>query len=392
MTHNSLQKRSKRRPARGRQVTALIGALVLALALAAGGSSALGSSRSVTTGKAASSSSTGVAAATAELKQYSPMPTKISITTPLKSAPPAGKTMVMLVTTNPSNVLIGKTLQKLAAMAHWKFSLASYDPANPGTFTSALTTALAKHPQYLVEDGLPLTAADLQAAKKAGAKWIVDSVSPLTVVPPILAAIAGHSQDALMGKLVADYFISNSGGKGNAEVEHVPAYPILNAFLSGFTNEVKAACPHCNVAVTNISIPDLEAGKVPSTMVSALQQNPSANYLVFDDGPFADGVTSALAAAGLSGKVKIIGQAADQAGMAAVKAGTETMWTRFDPSYQALLDMDVAFRASLGMKIPVKQEATQPTQVLTKATIGSSTNWAAPTNSQAQFLKLWHLR
>jgi hypothetical protein len=33
-----------------------------------------------------------------------------------------------------------------------------------------------------------------------------------------------------------------------------------------------------------------------------------------------------------------------------------------------------------------------PTQLLTKDTIGSTTNWTAPTDAEAQFLKLWHLQ
>ena len=53
--------------------------------------------------------------------------------------------------------------------------------------------------------------------------------------------------------------------------------------------------------------------------------------------------------------------------------------------------MDIAFRDAEGMPIPLAQEAHQPTQLLTKETIGSTTNWSAPTNAQAQFLKLWHL-
>jgi len=113
---------------------------------------------------------------------------------------------------------------------------------------------------------------------------------------------------------------------------------------------------------------------------------------VFDDGPFADGITSALAAAGLKDKVKVIGEAADQAGIAALKNGMEAAWTGFDPGYQALENMDVAFRDAEGSTIPVDQEAQQPTQLLTKDTIGSTTNWSAPTDAQAQFLKLWHLQ
>jgi ribose transport system substrate-binding protein len=392
-----MTKLDRRRGGRPLGFVAIIGTLVLALAVAACGSSSSSSSTtsstaaSGTSSAAASSGSGSTSAAAAALTPYNSMPRTINITTPLKSAPPAGKTIVMLGTNNPSNVIIQQGLQKLAQMAHWNYSLVSYDPANPGTFTAAETTALAKHPQYLVEAGLPLTASQLAMAKSAGAKWILDSVYPVSVTDPVIGQVDAYAQDALMGKIVADYFISDSGGKGNAIIEHVPAYPILDGFTTGFANEVKAQCPGCKTSTTNITIPELTAGTVPSTLVSALRSNPSANYLVFDDGPFADGITSALSAAGLSSKVKIIGEAADQAGVAALKTGQEAAWTGFDPGYQAYEDMDIAFRDAEGMPIPVAAEAEQPTQLLTKATIGSTTNWSAPSDAQAQFLKIWHI-
>ncbi len=401
MTHHpQLDSGHGGRPRWGRHLTAIIGTLVLCVALAACGSSSSNNSSSAS-GSAVSSSAAASAsgatsagstsAAATALKQYMALPTKINITTPLKAAPPSGKSIVMLGTNNPSNVLIQQGMQKLASMAHWNYSLVSYDPANPGTFNSALTSALAKHPQYLVEAGLPLTASQLAQAKNAGAKWILDSVYPATVKSPVLGVVDAYAQDALMGKIIADYFVSDSKGKGNAVIEHVPAYPILNGFTDGFQKEVKAQCPGCKTSITNITIPDLVAGKVPSTLVSALRSNPSANYVVSDDGPFFDGLTSALAGAGLAGKVKVIGEAADQAGIAGLKNGTEHAWTGFDPSYQAYLNMDIAFRDAEGMSIPIDQEALQPTQLLTKQTIGSATNWSAPTNTQAQFLKLWGL-
>ena len=395
---------NRRRGGRPRPLgfAAITGTVALALVLAACGSSSSSTSSATssasaaaaTTGAsstAASSGSGATAAAAAALTPYKSLPTTINITTPLKSAPPSGKTIVMLGTNNPSNVIIQQGLQKLASMAHWNYSLVTYDPANPGTFTAAETTALAKHPQYLVEAGLPLTASQLAMAKSAGAKWILDSVYPVSVTPPVIAQVDSYAQDALMGKITADYFVSDSGGKGNAVIEHVPAYPILDGFTTGFSNEVKAQCPGCKLSTTNVTIPDLVAGKVPSDLVSALRSNSSANYLVFDDGPFADGITSALSAAGLNGKVKVIGEAADVAGIAALKNGSEAAWTGFDPGYQAYEDMDIAFRDALGMTIPVSQEGVQPTQLLTKDTIGSTTNWSAPTDAQAQFLKLWHL-
>jgi ribose transport system substrate-binding protein len=394
MFDSKLDRRRGRQPlARG--FAAIFATFAFALALAACGSSSSSSTSSGSSGSAnaaatSSSGSASTSAAAAALTPYKTLPTTINITTPLKSAPPAGKTIVMLGTNNPSNVIVQQEMAKLSKDAKWNFSVVSYDPANPGTFTQAETTALSKHPQYLVEAGLPLTASQLAMAKSAGAKWILDSVYPVNVTPPVIAQSDAYAQDALMGKIIADYFVSDSGGKGNAVIEHVPSYPILDGFTTGFANEVKAQCPACKMSTTNITIPDLVAGKAASELVSALRSNPSANYLVFDDGPFADGITSALSAAGLS-KVKVIGEAADTAGIAALKNGSEAAWTGFDPGYESYENMDIAFRDTEGMPIPLAQEAQQPTQLLTKDTIGSTTNWSAPTDAEAQWLKLWHL-
>lgn len=377
---------------RTRGFVAIIGTLVLALALAACGSSSSSSSSSAgSSGSSGSSSgSASTSAASAGLQPYMALPAKINVTTPLKSAPPAGKTVVFMGTSNPSNVLVQQGVQKLAALAHWNYSLVTYDPANPGTLTSAITTALAKHPQYLTEAGNPLTPSQLSTIQHAGAKVVLNSVYPVTIKAPVIAQTDSSMQDALMGKIIADYFVSSSGGKGNAVIEHVPAYPILDAFTNSFQAEVKKQCPGCKTSIANVTIPQLTAGQVPSVLVSALRSNPSANYLVFDDGPFADGVTSALSAAGLS-KVKVIGEAADNAGVAALKAGTEQAWTGYDPSYQAYLAMDAMFRDAEGMPIPLAEEATQPTQLLTKSTVGSITAWSAPANPLPQFEALWKI-
>ncbi|MGO9822040.1 MAG: hypothetical protein ACLPTJ_15530, partial [Solirubrobacteraceae bacterium] len=92
-----------------------------------------------------------MATAAAALKTYQAAPTRINITTPLKSAPPPGKTVVVLGTPQPQNVQIQQTVAQLAHLAHWNYSVASYDPANPATFNSAIETALTKHANYLVE-------------------------------------------------------------------------------------------------------------------------------------------------------------------------------------------------------------------------------------------------
>ncbi len=390
MTHNSRLDRWK--GGRPRQLTAIIGALGLALALAACGSSSSSSSSSSGTSSGSSSGSggAGVAKATANLQPWLAAPTKITVTTPLKSAPPSGKTLVMLATNNPSNVQLQKSLAQLAALAHWNYSQVSYDPANPATFSAAVDTALTKHANYIAEAGIPLTPALISKVQQGGAKWVLTSVYPVTVKPPIIVNSNAYENDALMGKILADFFVSDSGGKGNAVIEHVPAYPILDGFTNGFQTQVKALCPNCTTTLSNITIPELTAGNVPSTLVSALRSNPSANYLVFDDGPFAAGIGSALSAAGLH--PKIIGEAADQTAIAALKAGTQTAWTGFDPVYSTYVMMDAMFRDAEGTPISQAEAAIQPTQLLTKSNVGNITNWSEPANALAQFKTLWHMQ
>jgi len=370
---------------------AIIATLVLALAFAACGSDDNSSDSSASGGGATSSGGgEGVATAQERLKPFEATPTEITIKEPLKGAPPAGKTIVMLGTNDPNNQKLQKSLKNLAAMAKWNYAVVSYDPANPATFNAAIDTAITKKANYIAEAGIPLTAAMIKKAQDAGAKWVLTSVHPVEVKDPIIVDANAYENDEQMGKVLADFFVSDSKGKGNVVIEHVPAYPILDGFTDGFQAEVKELCPDCKVKIQEITIPDLTAGKVPSVMVSALRSNPDANYVAFDVGPFAAGIDAALASAGLSQKVKVIGEAADEAGIAALKSGKHTAWTGFDPVYSTYVMMDAMFRDSLGMPIDQKASALQTTQILTKDNVGSvGDTWGEPKDALDQFKKLW---
>ena len=296
----------------------------------------------------------------------------------------------MLGTNDPNNQKLQKSLKELAAMAKWNYAVVSYDPANPATFNAAIDTAITKKANYIAEAGIPLTPAMIKKVQDAGAKWVLTSVHPVEVKDPIIVDANAYANDAQMGKVLADFFVSDSKGKGNVVIEHVPAYPILEGFTDGFQAEVKELCPDCKVKIQDITIPDLVAGKVPSVMVSALRSNPDADYVAFDVGPFAAGIDAALASAGLSGKVKVIGEAADEAGIAALKTGKHAAWTGFDPVYSTYVMMDAMFRDSLGMPIDQEASGLQTTQILTKDNVGDITgNWGEPTDALDQFKKLW---
>src|SRR3954454_10769404 len=391
MTHHTRRSRRTGGRQRVRGLAAILGMLVLALAFAACGSDDSSSDASSSSSGASSDAGGGVAEAQKRLEPYKAPPAKITLTEPLKSKPPGGKTVVMLGTNDPNNQKLQKGLKELTAQAGWNYSTVSYDPANPATFNQAVDTALSKNPDYVAEAGVPLTPQVTKKVKDAGAKWVLTSVHPVEVKDPVIVDANAYANDALMGKVLADFFVSDSKGKGNVVIEHVPAYPILGGFTDGFQAEVKALCPDCKVKIQDITIPDLVAGKVPSVMVSALRSNPDANYVAFDVGPFAAGIDAALASAGLSNKVKIIGEAADEAGIAALKAGKHTAWTGFDPVYSTYVMMDAMFRDSLGMPIDQKQAALQTTQILTKDDVSNISTWSEPTDALDQFKALWGL-
>ena len=404
MTHHT----GPRRRQRGRiRALAAIGTLVLGLADAACGSSSSSSSPSASNAAASSSatssssgsspsSSGGVAAAQAQLQKYEAAPTQITIQTPLKSKPQGSKKLVMLATADPNNVKLQQSLKSLASLVGWSYDQVSYDPANPATFIAAVDNAITKKANYIAEAGIPLTPAVINKVKQAGAKLVLTSVYPATVADPVIVDANGYASDHLMGTVLADFFIGDSNGKGNVLVEHIPAYPILGGFTDGFQAEIHSKCPDCKVKIINITIPDLAAGKVPSIMVSALRSNSDANYMAFDVGPFAAGINSALSAAGFSGKVKIIGEAADEAAIAALKSGQQTAWTGFSPVYSTYVMMDAMLRDAEGMPIDVKQSAIQPTQILTHdnitSTVGSSSEWNEPKDGLDQFKKLWQVQ
>ena len=290
---------------------------MLALAFAACGSRRQLERLLLAAGASTSSSSApsaGVATAQERLKPFEAAPTEITIKEPLKGDAAHRQDPRDARDERPEQPEAPEVAEEpRRARRSGTTTVVSYDPANPATFNAAIDTALTKKANYIAEAGIPLTPAMIKKVQDAGAKWVLTSVHPVDVKDPVIVDANAYANDALMGKVLADFFVSDSKGKGNIVIEHVPAYPILGGFTDGFQAEVKELCPDCKVKIQNITIPDLVAGKVPSVMVSALRSNPDANYVGFDVGPFAAGIDAALAAAGLSGKVKVIGEAADEA-------------------------------------------------------------------------------
>ena len=112
---------------------AIIATLVLALAFAACGSDDNSSSSNASSGGSTSSgAAAGIATAQERLKPYQAAPTEITIKEPLKGAPPAGKTLVMLGTNDPNNQKLQKSLKDLAGHGEVELRGRQLRPRQPG--------------------------------------------------------------------------------------------------------------------------------------------------------------------------------------------------------------------------------------------------------------------
>jgi hypothetical protein len=348
---------------------------------------------------AATTALAGGSSLKAQLAPYIAKPTTIGKFRALKSKPKKGIVVAYLGTSEVSNVIVAKGVAQAAAAAGWKEYDISYDPANPATFISAMQQAVQKHAKYVMEAGTPLPPQVITLANQNHIKIALDAVYPVpSPAGPVIDVSDGYAQDHLMGKLTAEEFAYATGGKGSVLEEAIPQYPILDAFKAGFQSTLKSVCPKCHIDEVDVSLTQLGAGQLPSIVVAAAKSHPNDKFIAFDDGPFADGISSQLSAQGING-VKLLGEAGDAAGFQGIQSGQSLAWTGYEVPFDSWEMMDAAFRNSEGMKVP-SADATQPTQVVTKANVAgvlptlvpASGGWVLPTNAFSQFKTVWKLK
>jgi ribose transport system substrate-binding protein len=157
-------------------------------------------------------------------------------------------------------------------------------------------------------------------------------------------------------------------------------------------------CPKCSVDTLPVTVNDVASGAVPSKLVAYLQTHPQVNYVDFSFADLLTGAQQALKAAGLTSKVKIVGQALG-AGPQVIKAiedGSVAAWVAQPNTYQAWLMVDAMARLSEGLPLSQeRQAAKEPTWVVDSATsakpLGAIGGWDGPPGFQNEFKQLWQV-
>jgi ribose transport system substrate-binding protein len=380
---------SRRRLSKRAAVFSTATAIFVALAACSSSSSTSTSSSAASTGSASSST---VAEASAAATKALATPTTITQTMPLSGKVPTGKSIIFASDGLAATERIATGVHEAANAIGWSYSEVHYDAANPATLESALLTALAKKPSAVAEAGSPQSTfgtSTIAAYKAANIPIILGSVAPITLGNPIYGSPAGAASEQVVGKDLADWFISNSGGKGKALLENYTSAPVLNVFRDAFLAEVKALCPGCSTKVVAVTQADVDAGTLITKVIAAARTNPSYKYVFFDNGQFADGILSALSSAGLSG-LTIGGRSIDPYGKSAIAAGTEAVWTGQSYYAEGEAIVDVALRTILGEPGSSNDDVI-PVQLITKANVAQMTGqfYNFPTSSLEQYEKLW---
>jgi ribose transport system substrate-binding protein len=247
------------------------------------------------------------------------------------------------------------------------------------------------HPAAVGLTGIPQIEwqSELPAYEKAGVPIVVGQVGPQVLSKTVIASIGNDLNVQITAKVLADYFIANSGGKGKILQFQVPDFPILGAFDQAFRADVQASCPGCSVMPLIGTIAEVTSGGATAAIVSALQRNPQDTWLVTDDGQWVDGLPSALAAAHLH--VKIIGEGADVTNETGIKDGTMTAFTAVALDYGMWAMTDAVLRHLEGMPNSA-DEGLLPVQLLVKgASFTVSESYNQPADFATQMEKLWHV-
>ncbi|CAI7979670.1 Sugar ABC transporter substrate-binding protein [Frankia sp. Hr75.2] len=375
-------------------VAALAAAAVALSACSSSGTNARSTSSNDVVSSGASSDDSGVAAAEAATARNKQAPTVIPLREPLKAKPIAGKTLVWMKCDLSQCQIQANALKQATAAVGWHYQEISYKSADPATLVSALKQALNFKPTAVGVSAIPLaTWQTVLPAYKAAGTVIVTAFLGQQKYDDTLIGQAGAAKDSEQsGQYIGNWVVADSKGQAHILLETVNDYPIVHDFNTGVETTVKQNCPKCKITLLNNTIPQVLGGQVPQTIVAALQKDPSIQYVVTANGPFIAGLTSALSAAGLSGKIKIAGEGASAEDLANVKTGQEHAWTPTALNYSAWIMLDMVLRHMQGMQFDPDGDGGLPQQLLTKdVSFTPSDSYDKPADYAEQLKKLWHV-
>jgi ribose transport system substrate-binding protein len=378
----------KRRKPRILSVAMIVFPCVVALAAAGCGSS---TKTTGATNSPAASSSPALAEVKRSVEERTNAPTSVGSFSAISKPIPKGKKLLFLECATACGQ-IGTGVQAAAHALGWTYQRIQLG-ASPAAIANGWQQAVQAHPDAVIASGNPRVLFEKQLAQlhQAGIPYFGCCTAD-KLGGGMEASIAGAKDYEARGKLMADWVLAKRGPSSDTILFTVADFPVLNNLVEGFKAEYHAKCPGCKVTVENAQVTDIGT-KLPAQVVSAVQRNASANYLVFGFGAMTTGVPAALKAAGLSERVKAISQNPEPANLEAIVHGNvEEAGIPLPESIIGWMAVDAAARHFAKEALPQSAYAIAPTQYLTATNIKDpSQQYVGVTDYQQQFQRLWGL-
>lgn len=374
-----------------RWVLSAVSVAAVASLTACGGSS--------TTTTAASSAPSGSPAASAEVTAaravIAPLlehPTKINAVGKITGAVPTTKPVIVITCELPQCTTLSDGAVDAAKTYGFSTKVLQYKTTDGATLTSAMRDALALNPLAVIPIGFSqaLWAPLVPDFTKAGVIITSISVGDTKVGDAVTTGSASQLDYSASGAAMASWVTADSGAKAHILVQDVPAFAVLKAYGDGFKAQLPQVCKACTVKNLDNAPAQLAANGVVSSVISALQKDPSITYIVSTDTAFlAAGLPPALKAAGITG-VKLVGGSPDinslqglvSGDLAAVSAAAENQygWTA----------IDIILRTYNKMPVP-DGDGGRVQQISTKDNVGTPTGSGLgyPADYRDEYKALW---
>jgi ribose transport system substrate-binding protein len=300
---------------------------------------------------------------------------------------------------NPFNENIQNTYKQIFNAVGVKWTLY----ANQGLtsqWVAGMDAAIAQHPNLIILSTAPdprVLQPQLRAAKAAGIPVEVTHFYDRSSPPPPACLACAAGVTALVtapfnaaGAAEADWIINDSRGHAHVLIVSAPDVIPSPGILSSMEREYRSYCPACTYKIINIPVAQWNTG-VESEVESALNADPSINYVDALYDAMCTGAVPAVQAVGKVGKVKVVSFNGSPFALNDIRTGDimamdaaeNTRWIGF-------ADVDQAFRLLAGMP-PVNE--TTPFRLMDKSNVTQAgipaTNYLGYGNAYAT--GYWHL-
>jgi ribose transport system substrate-binding protein len=332
----------------------------------------------------------GLADAKAVVASATIRPKSIGLTKPVGKAIPKGKKLTFISCGVTACAQQAPILAEAAKALGWTVTPVNTD-GSPQQLQSAFDSALRAGTNAVIINALSRSVLEPQIQKaKAKGIPVVTCCSVDPIGNGVVFNTSTNAQNTTIGKYLAAWVVSDSTGNANSLYVNISAFQILAGVGVAYRSWLKKWCPACGSDTIDIPLSGLN--DVPNTIVSYLRSHTNVNYVVLSVmSAQAPGLSAALKAAGLSDKVKVIGQGPDVPQIQEMQAGTLQAGVPFDYYVVDYLMIDALARTFVGAKaIP---RTPPPYWLVTQANAPNVTKiFPVVTTYKPQFLKLWGKR